>query len=44
MRAVLVVVGEVLGEDLLEMAPTEDQDSIEALSADGPDEALGEGI
>jgi hypothetical protein len=36
--------GEVLGQNLLEMAPTEDQDSIETLSAEGPDEVLGERV
>jgi hypothetical protein len=44
MGTVLVVVRQVLGEDLLEMAPTEDEDSIEALWADGSDETLGEGV
>jgi hypothetical protein len=44
MRAVLVVVGEVPGKDLLEMAPTEDEEPIEALSTDGSDEALGKGV
>jgi hypothetical protein len=44
MRTVLVVVREVLGQDLLEMAPTEDEEPIEALSADGPDEALRERV
>jgi hypothetical protein len=37
-------VPEVVGEDLLEMAPTEDEGPIEALSADGPNGALGEGV
>ena len=40
MRTVLVGVRGVLGQNLLEMAPTEDEEPIEALSADGPDEAL----
>ena len=31
MRTVLVVVREVLGQDRLEMAPTEDEEPIEAL-------------
>ena len=44
MRAVLVVVREVLGQDLLEMAPTEDEERIEALSADCPDEPLRERV
>jgi hypothetical protein len=44
MRTVLVVVREVLDQDLLEMAPTEDEEPTEALSADGPDEALRERV
>ena len=44
MRTVLVVAREVLDQDLLEMAPTEDEEPIEALSADGPDEALRERV
>ena len=41
MRAVLVVVCDVLRQDLLEMTPTEDEEPIEALPAHGADETLG---
>ena len=44
MRTVLVVVRKVLGQDLLKMTPTEDQESVEALSAGRPHEALGKGV
>lgn len=40
----IVVVPELLGEDLLEMEPAEDEAPIEALSADDSDETLGEGV
>ena len=39
-----VVVGEVLDQDLLKMAATEDEEPVQALPADGADEALGEGV
>ena len=39
-----VVVHQVLGQNLLEVAAAEDEKSVEALSADGPHEALGEGV
>jgi hypothetical protein len=41
---VFVVVINELAQDLLEMAPTEDEEPIEALTADGAYEALGERI
>jgi len=41
-RPVSVVVGDVLGQDAFEVATTEDQRSVEALTADGADEAFGE--
>lgn len=40
MRAVLVVVREVFSEDLLEVVPPEDEEPIQAFSANGPEEAL----
>ena len=42
MRAVVVVVSDVLNEHLLEMAPPEDEEPIGALSTDGAPESLGE--
>ena len=44
MRAVIVVVREVLGEDMLEIAPTEDENSVEALPADAAHEPLGDRV
>src|SRR6266498_3152587 len=44
MRARRVVVLDVGAEDSLEMAAVEDQEPVEALSTDGADEALGDGI
>jgi hypothetical protein len=44
MRAVLVVVSHVLGEDLLEMTATEDEESVETLSAGGAHESLGDRV
>ena len=41
MWPVLVVVGAVDAEHLLEMAAAEDEDSVETLSAEGADPALG---
>ena len=43
-RPVSVVMGDVLGQDAFEVATTEDQRSVEALSADGADGAFGEGV
>ena len=42
MRAVVVVVHDVFEQDLLEMAPSEDEEPIRALSPDGSHESLGE--
>jgi len=44
MRALLVVVADVLPEDSLKVAFAEDQDVVQALPPDGPHEALGKGI
>ena len=44
MQALQVVVIDVLGENEIEQAATEDQHPVETLAADGPDERLGEGI
>ena len=44
MRAVPVVVREVLGEDLFEMTAIEDEEPVEALSADAADDALGKRV
>jgi hypothetical protein len=44
MRAVVVVVSNVLGKYLFEMSAPEDEDPIGALSADGAHESLGERI
>ena len=41
MRPVLVVMAAVDAEHLLEMAAAEDEDSVETLSAEGADPALG---
>jgi cytosine/adenosine deaminase-related metal-dependent hydrolase len=41
---VSVVVGDVLGQHTFEVPATEDQHAVEALTADGADEALGEGV
>ena len=41
-RPVSVVMGDVLGHDAFEVATTEDQRSVEALTADGADGAFGE--
>src|SRR5664280_1287135 len=43
-RPVLVVMDHVLGQDSLQMSTTEDEHPVEALSAYGADEALGEGV
>jgi hypothetical protein len=42
MRTILVVVGQVLGQNLLEMARTEDEDSVEALSAGRANKTFGD--
>ena len=42
MRAVVVVVSDVLDQHLLEMSAPEDENPISALSADGAHESLGE--
>ena len=39
-RAVLVVMRDIRGEDVREVATAEDQQPVEALAADGPDSAL----
>ena len=39
-----VVVVDELAEDVFEVAPIEDQHAVEALTADGADDALGEGV
>src|SRR5665213_161409 len=44
MRAVVVVVNDVLRQYLLEMLASEDEESIGAFSADGADKSLGECI
>ncbi len=44
MGAVSVVMGDVLGQDSLEVSTPDDEHPVEALTADGPDEALGEGV
>ena len=44
MRPVGVVVRYVRVEHALEVASVEDQEPVEALGADGADEALGEGV
>ena len=44
MRAVGVVVVHELAQDSQEVAPIEDKHPVEALPAEGPDEALGEGV
>ena len=41
---VTVVVSDVLGQDSFELPVAEDHHLIEALTADGADEALGEGV
>jgi hypothetical protein len=40
----LVVVGRVLGQNLLEMAATEDEDSVEALSTGRANKTLGDRV
>ena len=40
-RAVLVVMGDIRGEDVLEVAAANDQDPVEALSAHSPNPAFG---
>jgi hypothetical protein len=42
MRPVLVVVGYVSGQYLIEMSTTEDEHPIQTLTADRPDKALSE--
>jgi hypothetical protein len=44
MWSVLVVVVAVHAEHLTEMAPAEDQNPVEAVSADGADPAFGVGV
>src|ERR1035437_2213740 len=44
MRAMAVVMSDVIGQDLLEMSTPEDEEPIGALSADGADESLGERV
>jgi hypothetical protein len=44
MRAVVIAVSGVLDQHLLEMSAPEDEEPIGALSADGPDESLGERV
>ena len=44
MGPVAVVVIDILGEDRLELTPGDDQQAVEALPADGANEALGEGV
>lgn len=39
-----VVMIDVLGENLIELTPSEDQHSVETLAADRADESLGEGV
>ena len=39
-----VVVRQVLGQDLLEMTTSEDEEPVQALPTDGAHEALGEGV
>jgi len=43
-RAMLVVVSEVLDEHLLEVTATGDEESVQALSAHRADEPLGKGV
>ena len=43
-RAMAVVMAYEFAKNGLELAPMEDEQAIEALAADGPDEALGEGV
>ena len=40
----MVVVGDVLGQNSVQMSVAENQHPIKALTPDGADEALGEGI
>ena len=44
MSTVVVVVGDVLDQDSFEVPAAEDQPPIKSLTADGADEALGEGV
>ena len=39
-----VVMPDEFDQDALQLTPVEDQETVEALSADGPDEPLGEGV
>jgi len=41
---VVVVVGDVLGQDSFEVPAAEEQHPIKALTANRPDEALAEGV
>ena len=41
MRAVLVVMRDIRGENVLEVAATDDEDPVEAFAADAADPALG---
>jgi hypothetical protein len=43
-RSVTVVVIDELGKDRVELTPMEDQHAVEALSTDGANETLGNGI
>jgi len=44
MRAPAVEITDIFGQDLLQMAPIEDEDVIEALGSDGSHPALGYGV
>ena len=44
LRTMFVVMSDVLGQNLLEMASTEDEDAVETLSADGAHESFGERV
>ena len=44
MRAVFVVVDDVVGQDGFQMAAAQNQHPVEALASDGADEAFGEGV
>jgi hypothetical protein len=43
-RAMTVVVRELLGQDPLKMSASEDEEPIQTLSADGTEETLGERV
>jgi hypothetical protein len=44
MRAPAVEITDIFGQDLLQMAPIEDEDVVEALGSDGSHPALGYGV